>query len=905
MTDPTDADPPGDDAPDEHDSSVAVVDAPPHEGEERASAEDEAAADAVAGAAPTGPSRVQRVARRLLRRPIEWAERPWPTSRIVQVAVTALSLFVTTYVMLNVVHFTTLVFDDNTPTGGDMGAHVWGPAYLRDELLPNWQLSGWSMDWYAGMPVYRFYMVVPALAIVALDVLFPYGVAFKLVAVAGLITLPFCCWAFGRLARFRYPLPELFAFAGMAFALDESFSIYGGNLKSTMAGEFSFSIALSLMVLGFGLLVRSMQTGRLRCWAAIVLSLAVVCHGIVAIYTVIGAVVIVLVHLDSVKRFVHGALIGVAVVLLSLWWIGPFLGNHEFMTDMKYGARPEGANDSFWDMFFPLAAPLDFIITGFAIVGFVACVARRQLAGTALGIATLVTVALVYLTQDSLPVIGLLWNPRLLPYIYLLRYLLMMVGALEVAGWIANAWYDRSARSEVGWLGGTVTAGGAALAVLVVLGFVFEVLPGAGRRVFHDPAKPVYAWGPFRKSPDAGDAQGDGWSRYNFTGYEGRREYPEYYDVVQTMAELGRSEEHGCGRALWENSSDNGQYGTTMALMLLPHWTDGCIASMEGLFFEASGTTPYHFLAAAAMSKQSSNPVRELRYDNNDASKGVPYLQTLGVRYLMVRTDEAKREAAAQPELTLVAESGPWEIYEVAGSDVVEPLRVQPVVVEPRGGDRRERNLELGTSWFQHREEWAAMPADGGPPEWQRITVAVDESRRVPDPNAPEPDTRSKQVDIVVPQQDIEVVELPEITVSDVEINQQDLSFRVDQVGVPVLVKVSYFPNWTADGAEGPYRIAPNLMVVVPTDNEVTLRFERSASDLAFYLLTLVGLALLVVFRVRGDVDLPPLVPAAGRGPDPNEHDREATAPAVPEPPRDDPATDRGLTNGPGAPPLA
>ena len=41
-------------------------------------------------------------------------------------------------------------------------------------------------------------------------------------------------------------MPELFAFAGLAFALDESFSIYGGNLKSTMAGEFSFSIALSL-----------------------------------------------------------------------------------------------------------------------------------------------------------------------------------------------------------------------------------------------------------------------------------------------------------------------------------------------------------------------------------------------------------------------------------------------------------------------------------------------------------------------------------------------------------------------------------------------------------------------------------------------------------------------------------
>ena len=103
------------------------------------------------------------------------------------------------------------------------------------------------MYWYAGFPMYRFYMVVPALMIVGLNALWiPYGVAFKIVAVLGLVTLPFCCWAFGRLARFRYPIPELFALAGLLFLFDESFSIYGGNVKSTMAGEFSFSIALSL-----------------------------------------------------------------------------------------------------------------------------------------------------------------------------------------------------------------------------------------------------------------------------------------------------------------------------------------------------------------------------------------------------------------------------------------------------------------------------------------------------------------------------------------------------------------------------------------------------------------------------------------------------------------------------------
>ncbi len=845
---------------------MAVIEAPTTEPADVPVVDDED--EAVPARGIRGDTMAARFVRRIFRRPVRWAQRPWPTDRIVRFVVTALSLVITTVVMMNVVHFNPinmsadLIFDQTTPTGGDMGAHVWGPAFLRDHLLPNFQLSGWSMDWYAGMPVYQFYMVVPALAIVALDTVFAYGVAFKLVAISGLVSLPFCCWAFGRLARFRYPMPELFAFAGMLFALDESFSIYGGNLKSTMAGEFSFSIALSLMILGFGLLAHGMQTGRFRSWAAIVLALAVVCHGIVAIYTAIGALVIVLVNTDGWKRFWFGISVGLGVVLLSAFWIGPFLSNHDYMTDMKYGARPEGPDDSFYDMFFPLTAPLDFLVTTLAIIGFVACVARRHVNGAALGILGLLTVAGVYATQESLPIIGLLWNPRLLPLLYFLRYLLMMVGIVEIAGLIVNAWRDRQVREPIGWLAGSVTAGTVGLSVLVVLGFMFEVLPGDGRTTFHD--KNVYSWGPFLKGPDGADAQGDGWSRYNFTGYEGRNQYPEYYDVVQTMSRLGTT--NGCGRAMWENNEDNGQYGTTMALMLLPHWTDGCIASMEGLFFEASGTTPYHFLTTAALSKQSSNPVRELRYENNDGSVAVDHLQALGVKYAMVRTDEAKREAELQPELQLVAESGPWQIYEVADSDIVVPLDVQPVVVNHRDGDQRERNLELGTSWFQNPEDWAAIPADDGPEEWQRIDAVIDQNRLVPDPNPPadEPDTRGKQVDIVVPGQPIDPVALPEIEVSDVEMGEQDVSFRVDQTGVPVVVRVSYFPNWEVDGADGPYRIAPNLMVVVPTEQEVHLHYGRSTSDLLFYVLTLVGIGLLIFWRVRGDVrfDEPATVPA-------------------------------------------
>ena len=67
------------------------------------------------------------------------------------------------------------------------------------------------------------------------------------------------------------------------------------------------------------------------------------------------------------------------------------------------------------------------------------------------------------------------------------------------------------------------------------------------------------------------------------------------------------------------------------------------------------------------------------------------------------------------------------------------------------------------------------------------------------------------------------------------------VSFDVDRVGSPVLVKVSYFPNWKATGADGPWRVTPNFMVVVPTARHVSLHYGRTAVDDAGLGLSLIG----------------------------------------------------------------
>lgn len=785
--------------------------------------------------------------------------------RLITLAVRVIVLGITTFIAVRVIQ-PSLIVRNTTPTGGDMGAHVWGPAYLRDHLLP-WKLNGWSMDWYSGFPVYRFYMVVPAIFIVLLDIVLPYAVAFKLVAVMGIVTLPVCCWLFGRLARFAYPIPELFALAGLVYLLDESYTIYGGNVASTMAGEFSFSISLSLALVTFGLFANGLQTGRHRIKAAIFMALAVLSHGIVAIYVAVGLVLMLALWLDRqrLRWFVITAGTG---SLLAAFWIVPFILNHAYMTDMKYKGEPgNGSFTSYWGMFFALPPFWNIFFMTFAIIGLVAMTARGHRTGMWLGFAAVVFAVFVYLFNGSLPVIGLLWNPRLLPMINLCRYLLAAIGIVEVvSAGLRLLQLERVARDrlvldqvepvsvdeETGEVTPPVvvadrlereqfnvrslTALLTTVVALLVLGFRFQTLPFGS--LINEGQGLEYSWGPFET--EAGNRGFvDGWARWNFSGYEDRQAYGEYYQVVQTMKNIGETQ--GCGRALWENFGGNDRYGTTMALMLLPFWTDGCIGSSEGLFFEAAGTTPYHFLAAGAMSKQSSNPVRELRYVNNNASLGVRYLQALGINYYLAVTPEAIAQAdvvaASQGTLRQIAQAGPWRVYAVAGSDVVVPLDAMPVVIAGRKGDQRERWLELGSSWLQQSADWPVLPAADGPADWPRATVSIDESRREGMPGA-----SIRKVDVVTLTESIEPVSVSPATVTNVVIENESVSFRVDRIGTPILVRVSYFPNWKVSGADGPYRVAPNMMVVVPTSQEVQLRFESSFIDRFAYLLTVGGL---------------------------------------------------------------
>ena len=729
-----------------------------------------------------------------------------------------------------------LLFVDNTPSGGDMGAHVLGPAAMRDVLLPSGRLLGWSNAWFAGFPLFYFYFPLPAFVIVLLDVFLPYGVAFKLVTVGGLLLLPPAVYFLARGVGFQRLIALVAAAGGTVYALMESFTIYGGNVASTLAGEFTYAWSFSLGFIYLGLLIRVIDGHkRLLPATAAVFCVTVLCHLLTTLLLVVGTLAFL-----TLKRARRPLIVTSAwAFALTAFWSVPFLVNLGYSSDLAWSPLTK------WREFFPTEV---WVLLPLALLGLIWAVRRARRLGETWKIVPLLITTVAPIIYFPLPIRltrqfpelflddrWKLYNGRLLPYWYfgVVFFAMLAVGALasvvarrlprsasptaavltalaSVAMVVGILLPANDARGRWQIVSGAVVLAIAVVAVLYVL-----------QRPI--PVKRLLA-GALALAIGAGSLAGvsylAGWSRWNYSGYEAKEGWTEYRDMNTLVAGLEP------GRVLWENNRDIDRYGTPMAPMLIPYWSEWSHPSMEGLFFESSMSMPFIFITISEMSKQGSNPVPGLRYHNLQMTRGLRHLDMFGVRYYISFTAEATEEAAKFSELREMGVAGPFHIYEAPPTQLVEIARFQPsVFVEEPEGEPDFFNFAL--AWFEtinNADLWVVAEA---PPEYGWPTVSH--------PSLLRP--------VVLPEQDG--------SVSNVVIEDHRISFETEAVGVPHLVKVSYFPNWKATGAEGPYLAAPSLMLVIPTESRVVIEFGNTWAEWVGWGLTVLGLGLLAIPRAR------------------------------------------------------
>ena len=229
----------------------------------------------------------------------------------------------------------------------------------------------------------------------------------------GLLATPPAAYYLARSMRLGKHISLVAAGAGVVFAFFESYSIYGGNIASTLAGEFAYSWSFALSLLYLGLLIRAVRDDRRYLkWAAVALAATALSHVLTTIVVIFASLFV----LPWRKGFWRTLAIWLWGFAIAAFWALPLIARIGFSSDMSWTPL------SRWEEIFPVEL---WLLLPLAIPGAV-WISRRTSWAAPLLAATILPVLyfpLPHIMPELFPTVfggerWKLWNGRLLPYWY-------------------------------------------------------------------------------------------------------------------------------------------------------------------------------------------------------------------------------------------------------------------------------------------------------------------------------------------------------------------------------------------------------------------------------------------------------------------------------------------------------
>ena len=672
-----------------------------------------------------------------------------------------------------------LVFLNTMPTGGDMGAHVVPIKFFIDNFITNFKLNGWSNDWFAGYPLYYFYFPLPAVITFILNLFFTYSIAFKLMVIGSiLITI----YSFEKLLRKSNEKFSIFGFiAGLTYVLTESFTIYGGNLASTLAGQFSFTYSIAFANLAIAVITKSSNKNK-HVISAIFLGCSLLSHLIP--FIIYGAIYLFFwIKTKNTKIEKFSSLLIFSA--LTVRFTTSLIANLEFTTNMGYTPYTKLS-----DLIKSDIAPFMVISLLIILINF-KDIYRHKTTSLFEWFILISSVLLYFFVPE-----GALWNGRVVSFFNL--------GVIVLFFRLFEHSIEDIFRYEQGELVLKVLSLIILIAYLINFSqkwnidnykiFLYPIvfLFFVGAIYFYISTANLFKLA-FTASVIFTISFLPYWVSWNFNGYENKDQWTDIEKLYSNLNELPP------GRIMWEPNSDLNKYGTPMVLMTIPLYTHH--TSMEGLYFDSSITTPFHFIAVSGLAERPSNPVGGLRYINNQFEKGQEYLEELGVDYFISYTDSITNKSLESDKLTLLFSSDPFTVFGIK-SDKVELVDQKLVRFEKTTFIERTVSSILRNTEFTNFFDASYVNFDNL--ESQRI-IEIENS------GYEQLETSSEEVKI-----------------TNLKMTSETITFKTNKPNKLHIIKISYFPNWQIQNGSGPYRISPSFMAVVPFSENVELRFETT-----------------------------------------------------------------------------
>jgi hypothetical protein len=651
-----------------------------------------------------------------------------------------------------------LLLLDTMTAGGDTPSFHRPIEHLRDVLLPAGQPQGWDLGNFAGYAPYHFYFLPPALAVALLSKLLPFHVAFKLVNVAGTFLLPL---ATGLCLRGLGHSPAACAAgigASLLFLFNEGNTMWGGNIPSTLSGEFSHSIGFALAVLFVGLLYRGIESGTGRARLAALLALTGLCHPVALVNAATPGLFFLFERRRFARNLAYLAWVYSAAALLMGFWLLPLLAKLSYATSINW----TWSFGSWREIVPPLLLPVA------ALAGVDALLILRRNAPEArparyvlFGLAASV-VAFVNATSLGLP------DVRFVPFA---QFLCVLLAVDLLARLLARL---------------PLAAAPALALVLAILGAV-----------------------------DATVSFIPGWIQWNYEGIERKAGYATLVEIVDALR--GRLQDP---RVVYEFSPSYEVMGSMRIFESLPLLARR--ATLEGLLLQTPVTSPFVYYLQSQVSAQATSIIPGYAYPGFSIARATPRLALFNVRDFLAASTTAKSALDGDPRWQRTRSIEPYALYRRRDDDAhyVRVPQNRPVLVET-------------TRWKKDFHRWFATDAALEVPLVAAWSVPESERAQFGAPVAftTQPARRPLAADCAI----------------DERIDHLAIEFTTSCPGLPHWISVSYFPNWRAIGAKGPYLASPAFLMVVPEGPRVRLEFRRIGVDWLGLLASVAGVGLLLI----------------------------------------------------------
>jgi hypothetical protein len=556
------------------------------------------------------------------------------------------------------------LLSNNLPTGGDTASHLLYVWTYTHQLLPRGQITAWMPEVFAGFAFLSYYFPLSFISIAALASVLPFAPAMKIGMFAAAMALPGAVWL-GSVYLLR--LPRAVAIWGvlssLVFLLHEQNSIWGGNLLSTLAGEFAYSYGLLFSVLALMAWQRTIATGRC-CWLAALLEAATgFSHGFALLITGFATAAFLFDRQYFWRNLRLLALGHSLAFFLLAGWLWPMLQMHSLTI-------PNDAlfEISRWQELLP--QPMQPVLVA--------------------GLMALMLSMAVRLTQTLR---GL--EPNLIEIVRCQRHAAFMAGAalLAATGFLAGGTIGVA---NIRFFPFVWLFGGLACAWMwgSLLLQVASALPRLSRWGLHlmsvAAALALLAWTAMQvvAAPD--------WGLWNHSGLEAK---PQWQRLSQLFPAL--SGQLDSPRLSFEHDPANNDIGSTRALEALPMFLGGRPV-LEGLYMESAPVGPAIYQLQSEVSRRPSSPLARFPSGSLDPDMAAKHMNFLYANQVLIRSAEAYQALSSNPSFTQLASAEPFYVFQLKefNSHLVD-LVDRPLHWMPQKGW-----MEASYQWFRSRQRF-------------------------------------------------------------------------------------------------------------------------------------------------------------------------------------------------------